>query len=125
MVITGYCQSVAKAYLKDGHPRGPRRSRGSNSDVRIAARFGRPIKTTPSPSPTTVEAGGLVNTSPLPRWIWTMKKAPFDCLWMAPTVMAPVRPRLAADAAAEAFWRNFYRGVPFALRQGARAMLSQ
>jgi hypothetical protein len=68
------------------HPLGPRR-RGSNSAVRIAARLGRPINTTPSPSSTTVVAGGAVNTSPSRRLIWTMKNAPLACLSMASTVI--------------------------------------
>jgi hypothetical protein len=46
----------------DIHPLVPR-TRGSNSDVRMSARSGRPIKATPSPSQATVVAGGAVNAS--------------------------------------------------------------
>jgi hypothetical protein len=64
----------------DLHPLAPR-TRGSNNEVRISARFGRPIKTTPSPSPPTVVAGGAMNTSPSRRLIsMMMKKAPWPAV---------------------------------------------
>lgn len=42
------------------HPLTPARARGSNRDVSKSDRFGRPIRTTASPSPTTAVPGGAV-----------------------------------------------------------------
>jgi hypothetical protein len=59
----------------------PPRARASNSDAWISARLGRPVKKTPSPSPTTVVAGDAVNTSPLARGSPAIVR---DARWLFP-----------------------------------------